>query len=81
MPRYFFDITDGGSHRDDIGTECIDLEAVRREAMRVLPDIARDRVFRDGDRQVFTVVARDADGHAVYMGTLGFSGQLLLRDA
>ncbi|WP_322098536.1 DUF6894 family protein, partial [Methylobacterium planeticum] len=72
MPRYFFDITSAGSpqDRDDEGTECADLAAVRGAAMRVLPDVARDDIPKDGDRQTFTVVARDEDGHAVYTAIL-----------
>ncbi|WP_370875539.1 DUF6894 family protein [Methylobacterium amylolyticum] len=44
MPRYFFDIHDSGSTRDDVGTECADLDAVRQQAMRALPDIAREEI-------------------------------------
>ena len=81
MPLYFFDITSSGSQqdRDDEGTECADLDEVRLAAMRVLPDIARDDLPADGDRQTFTMVARDEDGHAVYTATLTFAGVRLLR--
>ena len=79
MRRYFFDIVDGGSQPDDMGTECADLDAVRKAAMRILPDIAREDIPKDGDRRAYTVVARDADGHAVYTATLTFSGLWLRR--
>ena len=74
MPRYFFDIKDGGLQQDTMGTECADLDDVRIAAMRVLPDIAREDIPKDGDRRTFTVVARDEDGHAVYTATLTFAG-------
>ena len=81
VPRYFFDIRSAGSpqDRDDEGTVCADLAAVRIAAMRVLPDIARDDIPKDGDRQTFTVVARDEDGQAVYTATLTFAGLQFLQ--
>ncbi|MGU3668434.1 DUF6894 family protein [Methylobacterium sp. A49B] len=79
MPRYFFDIHDGGPTRDDTGTECLDLDTVRQHAMRVLPDIAREDIPKDGDRRTFTVLVTDDDGHSVYSATLNFTGQWLLR--
>ena len=44
MPRYFFDVHNGGRYRDDIGTELSDLKRVREEAMKLLPSLARDDV-------------------------------------
>ena len=41
MPRYFFDVHDGHAQRDDVGTECADLEDVRIAARRFLPDIVQ----------------------------------------
>ena len=78
VPRYFFDIKNGGLQRDKVGTECADLDAVRIAAMKVLPDIAREDIPKDGDRQMFTVVVRDEDGRAVYTATLNFSGLWLV---
>ena len=74
MPRYFFDIKDGGLQQDDMGTECADLDEVRMAAMKVLPDVAREDIPKDGDRRTFIVVVRDEDGHAVYTATLTFAG-------
>ncbi len=79
MPRYFFDIHDGGSQRDDTGTECTDLEAVRTTAMRLLPDIAREEIPQDGDRRTFTVLVTDESGKAVFSATLNYTGLWLLR--
>ncbi|WP_373322041.1 DUF6894 family protein [Methylobacterium dankookense] len=35
MPRYFFDVFDGGGSRDDEGTELADAEHSRRKAVRL----------------------------------------------
>ena len=46
MPCYFFDIHDGNARLDDLGAEFSSLAEVRKEAMRILPDIARGRRSR-----------------------------------
>ena len=79
MPRYFFDIQDGGSQRDEVGTVCADPEAARLQAVRTLPDIARAEIPEDGDRCTFTVLVTDEDEHPVYSATLTYAGLWLLR--
>ena len=79
MPRYFFDIHDGGSVRDDTGTECADDEAARKLAIKALPDIARDEIPRDGDRRAFIALIRDEDGRPVFSATLSYTGVWLNR--
>ncbi|MEA1832668.1 hypothetical protein U8607_11305 [Methylobacterium durans] len=79
MPRYFFDIHDGGPQRDDTGTELADLDDVRARVRRLLPDLARDDLGADGDRRVFTVLVTDEDGRGVYAATLNFTGMRLSR--
>lgn len=79
MTRYFFDIHDGGPSRDDTGTECADLDAVRQQAVRALSDIAREEIPKDGDRRTFTVLVTDENGRPVYSATLNFTGQWLMR--
>jgi hypothetical protein len=75
MPRYFFHIFENGETTlDDTGLEFDTDEQVQFEAMRVLPEIARDEVPADGDRQAFTVLATDEAGHPVYTATLTFAG-------
>lgn len=74
MPRYFFDVLDGGSFPDDEGKELADLSAVRLEAMNSLPEIARWLIPKDGNAQVYTVHVRDEAGAIVYTGTLMFAG-------
>lgn len=79
MPLYFFDIVDGGSQRDDIGTECATHDEVRQAAMQALPDVAREQIPADGDQRTFTVVARSESGEAIYTATLIYSGMWLNR--
>ena len=79
MARYFFDIHDGGSTRDDTGTECADDEAARKIAIRTLPDIARDEIPRDGDRRSFVVLVTSEDGGPVFSATLSYTGVWLKR--
>lgn len=75
MPRYFFHIFENGeTRRDDSGVEIDDDSRLRHEAMRVLPEIARDAVPQDGDRQAFTVLVADEAGLPVYTATLTFDG-------
>ena len=79
MPRYYFDIKDGGSQVDEIGTVCSSDEDVHKTAMRALPDIAAEEIQADGDRRFFTVVVRDENLQAVYTATLSFAG-IWLKD-
>jgi hypothetical protein len=79
MPRYFFDIVNGGLQRDDTGTECADLASVREAAMATLPAIAKDEIPAAGDHKSFSVVARDEQGEAVYAATLSYVGMWVAR--
>ena len=79
MPHYFFDIHDGGSTRDDTGTECADDEAARKQAIRTLPDIARDEIPKDGDRRAFMVLVSDEAKRPIFSATLSYAGVWLNR--
>lgn len=74
MALYFFDIHDGTFRLDDVGVECKDLNAVRYEAKRVLPAIAKEILPEDGDHHTLTVRVRDERHETVYTATLMFSG-------
>lgn len=80
LPRYFFHVFDGGTFHDDHGQELPDDEAVRREAMTALPEIARHGIPQDGDKQGYTVLAVDEAGAPVYTATLSYAGVWLRRD-
>lgn len=79
MPRYFFHLHDGGSYPDEVGQELPDEEAVRLEAMNALPDIARDTIPKDGDKQGYMILVTDENGTAVYSATLSYAGVWLNR--
>lgn len=75
MARYFFDVIDGRTVTDAVGVDLPDLAAVRREAMRVLPEIARDEIRRnDRDVQTLAVTVRDETGQPVYTANLSYVG-------
>lgn len=46
---------------DEDGYECASLEEARRQAMTLLPEIARDAASRDGDRHTYTMLVTDED--------------------
>jgi hypothetical protein len=72
MPRYFFDTRDGDTTaRDEIGLEFDELEAVEREALKALPDLARGAV-PDGHRD-FVVNVRDEAGRPVLRASLSLN--------
>ncbi|TXM97820.1 hypothetical protein FV242_30530 [Methylobacterium sp. WL64] len=79
MSRYYFDIHDGTSQFDDAGTECITLEEVRAQALKVLPDMARDQTAEGNERLIYTVLATDEDHCPVYSATLSLVGLWLIR--
>ena len=73
MPRYYFDVYDGQSHLpDEEGLELDGIESVRSEAIRALPDIARD-VAPEGDERSIVVAARDESGQTVLMAALSLN--------
>lgn len=79
MPRYFFDIHDSGSIKDDTGVEFATLDEVRAQAIRTLPDIAREDIPNGGDHRTFTVLVTDDAEKPVYTATLTFAGLWLMR--
>ena len=79
MPRYFFDIQDGVTVRDEEDVDLADLKAVSQEVRKVLPSIAAHEVYNDGERQTFSVVVTDEYGRAVYSEVLTYTGMSLIR--
>lgn len=75
MPRCLFDIHRNGEVIvDSEGQDLPDLDAVRKEAMAIMPEIASADIAKDGDRQNFVIVARDETGKPVYTATLSYVG-------
>jgi hypothetical protein len=79
MPRYFFDVNDGRPSRDEEGIECANLQAAVIEAKKLLPEISREQVPKDGERLTVTVLVSDEDGHPVYSGLTTYTGSWLTR--
>ncbi len=76
MALYYFDIHDGEHDtRDEEGSEFAELDAVRREAIRILPDIAREVMPNDGDRRDVIVDVRNGTGMVIYTATLSLIGR------
>lgn len=48
MPRYYFDLHDGFSERDDDGTELNDVAHARQEALRFAGKIIHDEARKSG---------------------------------
>lgn len=76
MPRYFFDFHDGVNTRDDTGMECRDQDHMRKEAKRLLPEIAMDELPRGGEKKNYMVTVRDERDTVVYTAHLDFRGAL-----
>jgi hypothetical protein len=59
--RYFFDIYDGDHWtRDDLGTDCRNDIAARRQAVLALVEMAREYIPSDGPTMDLTVRVRNA---------------------
>ena len=70
MPRYFFDIHDGTELTvDEIGLPCATEQDVRDEAIKALPEIAKDEL-PDGPEHCFWVKVRDENGDYIFHASL-----------
>ena len=78
MPRYYFDVHDGeASTIDAVGLEFDGPRSAQREAIRCLPDVARD-ALPDGTERDFVVVVRDHAGRAILRAKLSLTVETLL---
>jgi hypothetical protein len=70
MPRFFFDAGDGDRlSRDDEGLDFLDLAQARKAALISLAEAARDELPK-GERHLFAVVIRDAEGRQLLAASL-----------
>jgi hypothetical protein len=80
MTRFFFDVhNDEDSIIDEEGQDLPDFQLARREAQKLLPDIARHQIPNNGDRRAYTVLIRDQDSQLLYSATLVYVGLQLKR--
>lgn len=77
VPRFFFDIADGGLIIDDEGTEYPDAHAARAAAIATLPDVARDVIGESKSREVI-VLMRDESNRALFTASLTLSAKWLV---
>ena len=73
MPRYFFDIKDGHSAPDLIGTELPDIYTAQAEAVRGSGEMLRDIGPRFWDGPEWAMVVKDEVGRHLF--TLRFSAE------
>ena len=77
MPHYFIDTDDGETAiLDRIGLELDNIERARAEAVRALPEIARD-IAPDGEERVISASVRGDDGRLLFRASLTLSCERL----
>jgi hypothetical protein len=75
MARYYFDVINGNRREpDEQGLELSDLDDVRREAGRILTDIAKFEIDHVEELTV-GVSVRDSVGRLIHHGDLSFRTQ------
>jgi len=72
MPRYFFDVHDGTSIRDDEGVELLDLDAAREAIWDTLPAMAADRQADGNMAYQLRMDVRDESGKHLFHAVLAF---------
>lgn len=80
MPRYFFDISDGGLTIDDTGLEFPNAHAARDEALKTLPNVAQDHMAEGKSREV-VVLMRNEEGRALFTASLTLTAKWLVETA
>ena len=77
MTRFYFDTNDGRRGiTDKIGVELRDRHAALQEAVRALPEIAKDSLPNGTERE-FVVDVRDDEGRKLLRATLSLSVETL----
>jgi hypothetical protein len=75
--RYYFDVYVGEAFtKDDHGLELDGLESAQREAVRALPEIAKD-ALPDSTQRDFVIQVRDEAGQKVLRATLSLTVERL----
>ena len=80
MPRFFFDIRDGHSTVDDVGSEFPNVHAARNAAIKALPEIARDQIGSGCSREV-SILMRDEAGRNLFAASLNLTSRWLVDTA
>lgn len=78
MPRYFFDVSENSSLTiDDEGSLLPNVQAVRKEVMRTLPELAA-QLHPDRPNIRISVRVRDDDGLGIFEASLTVNSRWLL---
>jgi hypothetical protein len=80
MPRFYFDISNGGLTIDDKGTEFSNAHAARDAAIKTLPHLAKDFIS-DGPSREVLVLLRDEHGRALFTASLTLTAKWLVERA
>ena len=75
VPMFYFETFDGEvSHGDMVGIDLPSNREARHEALRALPDMAREKI-PDGDFRIFRTLVRDDCGIVVYEASMTLVGR------
>ena len=69
VPRFYFDVEDGGMTTDEEGVVLASSDEVAPNALRLLVDIARFEVISKNERRL-SVTVRDEGGRPIYRSKL-----------
>lgn len=72
MPRYFFDIHDGTSTRDEEGVDLDSADVARKEVWKTLPMLAAHRKANGNMACQLRMDVRDESGKHVFHAALAF---------
>jgi hypothetical protein len=70
MPRYFFDVHDGGFERDEDGVELADADAALRQVWKALPEMAAQLQANGNMARQLRMDVRDEAGNHVFHAAL-----------
>ena len=73
MPKFFFNIRDGYSYKDDTGIELPDIYAAQKEAIRYSGEVLREMGAKFWDETEWKLEVTDEGGRILF--SLRFSAQ------
>ncbi len=72
VPRYFFDVHDGGFERDNDGVELAGIDEARKQVWRSLPEMTAQREADGNMACQLRMDVRDESGKHVFHAALAF---------
>ncbi|MBY3503006.1 hypothetical protein HFN65_31985 [Rhizobium laguerreae] len=78
MARYFFNVHDGISIPDTVGSEHFDLQSVRREAVETVAERLKGALLKDADVSAWLMNVTDERGFTVIV--LSFTAAVQIVD-